>query len=104
MAPNGGPKLTSLADRYRRLRQELPLARRLVAPVALVLAGPSATATVWWVQLPAAGQCDCCWRCGLVCSSDLLPRLLAAIAPNSPAAVRLTVGLTLGIFTPLFRL
>jgi CBS domain containing-hemolysin-like protein len=35
---------------------------------------------------------------------DLLPRLLAAIAPELARVVRPTVGPTLGIFTPVFRL
>lgn len=88
--------------------QELPLARRLhVAHLSLlVLAGASAaTATVWWVWPPAGGGMRLLLAVLLVWFvGDLLPRLLAAIAPELARVVRPTVGPTLGIFTPLFRL
>jgi CBS domain containing-hemolysin-like protein len=98
------PRQTSIAD----LAQELPLARRLhVAHLSLlVLAGASAaTATVWWVWPPAGGGMRLLLAVLLVwCIGDLLPRLLAAIAPELARVVRPTAGPTLRIFTPLFRL
>jgi len=86
----------------------LPLARRLhIAHLALlVIAGAAAaTSVVWWAWPPLRGglylglAVTVVWVVG-----DLLPRLLAAIAPELARLVRPGAARSLAIFRPLFHL
>ena len=86
----------------------LPLARRLhIAHLALlVIAGAAAaTSVVWWAWPPLRGglylglAVTVVWVVG-----DLLPRLLAAIAPELARLVRPGAARSLVIFRPLFHL
>jgi CBS domain containing-hemolysin-like protein len=84
------------------------LSRNLhVAHLALlVLAGASAGGAVaWWARSPSAGLIRLTLAVGLVwVLGDLLPRLLAAVAPELTAPARRAAAATLAPFGPLLRL
>jgi CBS domain containing-hemolysin-like protein len=86
----------------------LLLARQLhLAHLALlVLAGASAaTAIVWWGWPPFPGALRLLLSVAVVwVVGDLLPRLLASIAPDLARLARPTAARTLAIFDPLFRI
>jgi Mg2+/Co2+ transporter CorC len=86
----------------------LLLARQLhLAHLALlVLAGASAaTAIVWWDWAPFAGALRLLLAVAVVwVVGDLLPRLLASIAPDLARLARPAAARSLVIFAPLFRL
>ncbi|MGH7517950.1 MAG: hemolysin family protein [Gemmatimonadales bacterium] len=86
----------------------LGLSRRLhVAHLAcLVLAGAAAGATaVWWVWSPMAGALRLALAVGLVwILADLLPRVVAAVAPELALPARRAAVRTLPAFGPLLRL
>lgn len=72
----------------------------------LVLAGAAAGGAVaWWARSPAGGLIRVALAVGLVwVVGDLLPRLLAAVAPELTAPARRAAGATLAPFRPLLRL
>lgn len=72
----------------------------------LMLAGTAAAgATAWWLWSPFAALVRVVAAVGLVwIVADLLPRLLACIAPELPVGARRFALGTLRPFTPLFRL
>ena len=84
------------------------LSRNLhVAHLALlVLAGAAAGGAVaWWARSPAAGVIRLMLAVGLVwVVGDLLPRLLAAVAPELTGPARRTAAATLAPFRLLLRL
>jgi CBS domain containing-hemolysin-like protein len=84
------------------------LSRRLhVAHLAcLVLAGAAAGATaVWWAWSPLAGALRLALAVGLVwILADLLPRVVAAVAPELALPARRAAARTLPAFGPLLRL
>jgi CBS domain containing-hemolysin-like protein len=84
------------------------LSRNLhVAHLALlVLAGAAAGGAVaWWARSPAAGLIRLMLAVGLVwVLGDLLPRLLAAVAPELTGPARRAAAATLAPFRPLLRL
>ena len=84
------------------------LSRNLhVAHLALlVLAGAAAGGAVaWWARSPAGGLIRLTLAVGLVwVLGDLLPRLLAAVAPELTAPARRAAAATLAPFRPLLRL
>ncbi|MGH7528217.1 MAG: hemolysin family protein [Gemmatimonadales bacterium] len=84
------------------------LSRNLhVAHLALlVLAGAAAGGAVaWWARNPAAGLIRLLLAIGFVwVVGDLLPRLLAAVAPELTAPARRAAAATLAPFRPLLRL
>ena len=84
------------------------LSRNLhVAHLALlVLAGAAAGGAVaWWARSPAAGLLRLTLAVGLVwVLGDLLPRLLAAVAPELTGPARRAAAATLAPFRPLLRL
>ncbi|MGN6392186.1 MAG: hemolysin family protein [Gemmatimonadales bacterium] len=84
------------------------LSRNLhVAHLALlVLAGAAAGGAVaWWARHPAGGLLRLTLAVGLVwVIGDLLPRLLAAVAPELTAPARRAAAATLAPFPPLLRL
>ena len=84
------------------------LSRNLhVAHLALlVLAGATAGGAVaWWARSPVAGLIRLLLAAGLVwVLGDLLPRLLAAVAPELTAPARRAAAATLAPFRPLLRL
>ncbi len=86
----------------------LGLSRRLhVAHLAcLVLAGAAAGATaVWWAWSPVAGALRLALAVGLVwILADLLPRVVAAVAPELALPARRAAVRTLPAFGPLLRL
>lgn len=86
----------------------LPLARQLhLAHLALlVIAGAAAaTAVGWWAIPPLAGGLRLLLAVGVVwVVGDLLPRLLAAIAPDLARVARPSAARSLDIFRPLFQL
>ncbi|MEZ4411800.1 MAG: hemolysin family protein [Gemmatimonadales bacterium] len=86
----------------------LPLARRLhIAHLALlVIAGAAAaTSVVWWAWPPLRGGLYLALAVTVVwVVGDLLPRLLAAIAPELARLVRPGAARSLAIFRPLFYL
>ncbi|HEX2450769.1 MAG TPA: hemolysin family protein [Gemmatimonadales bacterium] len=86
----------------------LSLSRRLhVAHLALlVLAGAAAGATaVWWAWSPVAGALRLVLAVGLVwILADLLPRIVAAVAPELALPARRGAARTLPAFGPLLRL
>jgi CBS domain containing-hemolysin-like protein len=72
----------------------------------LVLAGAAAGGAVaWWVRSPAGGLIRLLLAVGLVwVVGDLLPRLLAAVAPELTVPARRAAAATLAPFRPLLRL
>jgi putative hemolysin len=84
------------------------LSRNLhVAHLALlVLAGAAAgVAVAWWARSPASGLIRLVLAVTLVwVIGDLLPRLLAAVAPELTAPARRAAAATLAPFRPLLRL
>jgi magnesium and cobalt exporter, CNNM family len=84
------------------------LSRNLhVAHLALlVLAGAAAGGAVaWWARSPAGGLIRLGLAVGLVwVLGDLLPRLLAAVAPELTGPARRAAAATLAPFRPLLRL
>jgi CBS domain containing-hemolysin-like protein len=102
------------ADLPRALAGRLPeesgatLARQLhVAHLALlVLAGTAAGGAVaWWAWSPASAFVRLVLAVGLVwVVGDLLPRVMAAVAPELTALARRAAAATLGPFRPLLRL
>ena len=84
----------------------LPLARQLhLAHLALlVIAGAAAaTAVRWWSWSPLQGSLRLVLAVAVVwVVGDLLPRLLAAIAPDMARLARPAAARSLGIFRPLF--
>lgn len=86
----------------------LPLARRLhIAHLALlVIAGAAAgTSVVWWAWPPVRGALYLALAVSVVwVVGDLLPRLLAAIAPDLARLVRPGAARSLAPFRPLFHL
>ena len=86
----------------------LLLARQLhLAHLALlVLAGASAaTAIQWWARTPLTGALRLLLAVAVVwVVGDLLPRLLASIAPDLARLSRPAAARSLAIFAPLFRL
>jgi len=72
----------------------------------LVLAGAAAgTTVVWWARPPVAGLARLVLAVGLVwVVGDLLPRVIAAVAPELSGPVRRAAVRTLGPFQPLLRL
>jgi magnesium and cobalt transporter len=86
----------------------LPLARKLhLAHLALlVIAGAAAaTSVVWWAFPPLRGALSLLLSVSVVwVVGDLLPRLLAAIAPDLARLVRPGAARSLAIFRPLFLL
>jgi putative hemolysin len=84
------------------------LSRNLhVAHLALlVLAGAAAGGAVaWWARSPAGGLIRLALAVGLVwVVGDLLPRLLAAVAPELTGPARRAAAATLAPFRPLLRL
>jgi CBS domain containing-hemolysin-like protein len=97
-----------LAAQVREEGSELTLARRLhVAHLALLaLAGVAAgLAVAWWMRSPAAGLMRLLIAaCLLWAVGDLLPRLLAALAPDLTVPARRAAAATLAPFTPLLRI
>jgi magnesium and cobalt exporter, CNNM family len=97
-----------LAGHLRDERGELPLSRRLhVAHLALLaLAGVAAgLAVAWWARSTTAGLTRLLIAiCLLWAVGDLLPRLLAALAPDLTAPARKAAAPTLAPFGPLLRL
>jgi len=91
-----------------KLGGALLLARQLhLAHLALlVLAGASAaTAIVWWAWPPVQGALRLLLSVAVVwVVGDLLPRLLASIAPDLARLARPSAARTLAIFDPLFRI
>lgn len=85
-----------------------PLSRQLhVAHLALlVLAGTAAGAAVaWWAWSPAKGLIRLVSAVGLVwVVGDLLPRVVAAVAPELTALARRATGATLAPLRPFLRL
>lgn len=98
----------SLAGQLRAETGALPVSRQLhVAHLAcLVLAGAAAGAiSVWWAWPPAAGLPRLVLAVALVwVVGDLLPRVVAAVAPELAGPVRRAAVRTLGPFRPLLRL
>ncbi len=96
-----------LAGQLREERGDLSLARRLhVAHLALLaLAGVAAgLAVAWWARSPGAGLARLLIAaCLLWAVGDLLPRLLAALAPDLTVPARRAAAATLAPFTPLLR-
>jgi magnesium and cobalt transporter len=98
-----------LADRGRRdhaVLQSLPRQLHLVRLTLLLVAGAmAATAVAWWSRAPAEGlprflsAIVLVWLVG-----DLLPRVLAANAPDLVASVQGVAGVSLKIFDPVLRL
>jgi CBS domain containing-hemolysin-like protein len=86
----------------------LAVSRQLhVAHLAcLVLAGAAAgTTVVWWAWRPLPGLARLILAVGLVwVVGDLLPRVVAAVAPEMTGPVRRAAVRTLGPFRPLLRL
>ena len=86
----------------------LAVSRQLhVAHLAcLVLAGAAAgTTVVWWAWRPLPGLARLILAVGLVwVVGDLLPRVVAAVAPELTGPVRRAAVRTLGPFRPLLRL
>jgi CBS domain containing-hemolysin-like protein len=72
----------------------------------LVLAGAAAGGAVaWWARSPAGGLIRLLLAVGLVwVVGDLLPRLLAAVAPELTSPARRAAAATLAPFRPLLRL
>ena len=72
----------------------------------LVLAGAAAgTTVVWWAWAPLSGLARLLLAVGVVwVVGDLLPRVVAAVAPELTAPVRRAAVRTLGPFRPLLRL
>ncbi|HEU5042336.1 MAG TPA: hypothetical protein VFT84_16020, partial [Gemmatimonadales bacterium] len=72
----------------------------------LVLAGAAAGGAVaWWARSPAGGLIRILLAVGLVwVLGDLLPRLLAAVAPELTVPARRAAAATLAPFRPLLRL
>jgi CBS domain containing-hemolysin-like protein len=72
----------------------------------LVLAGAAAgTTVVWWAWPPVPGLARLVLAVGLVwVVGDLLPRVVAAVAPDLAGPVRRAAVRTLGPFRPLLRL
>ena len=72
----------------------------------LVLAGAAAgTTVVWWARPPLPGLARLLLAVGLVwVVGDLLPRVVAAVAPDLAGPVRRAAVPTLGPFQPLLRL
>jgi CBS domain containing-hemolysin-like protein len=96
-----------LAEQFREEHGDLSLARRLhVAHLALLaLAGVAAgLAVAWWARSPGAGLARLLIAaCLLWAVGDLLPRLLAALAPDLTVPARRAAAATLMPFTPLLR-
>ncbi len=86
----------------------LPLARRLHLAhlTLLVIAGAAAaTAVVWWAWPPLKGAVHLALAVTVVwVIGDLLPRLLASIAPELARLVRPGAARSLVIFRPLFHI
>ncbi len=86
----------------------LPLARQLhLAHLALlVIAGAaSSTAVTWWAWPPLQAWLRLLLAVAVVwVVGDLLPRLLAAIAPDLSRLARPAAARSLGIFRPLFEI
>jgi CBS domain containing-hemolysin-like protein len=97
-----------LAGHIREEHGELSLARQLhVAHLALLaLAGVAAgLAVAWWLRSPAAGLMRLLIAaCLLWAVGDLLPRLLASLAPDLTVPARRAAAATLAPFTPLLRI
>jgi CBS domain containing-hemolysin-like protein len=72
----------------------------------LVLAGAAAgTTVVWWAWAPLPGLARLLLAVGVVwVVGDLMPRVVAAVAPELTAPVRRAAVRTLGPFRPLLRL
>jgi len=72
----------------------------------LVLAGAAAgTTVVWWAWAPLSGLARLVLAVGVVwVVGDLMPRVVAAVAPELTAPVRRAAVRTLGPFRPLLRL
>ena len=106
-AAESGADITRLPDR-RLAVLPLPLPRSLhIAHLSLlVLAGLSASGAVaWWMRPPLAGLVRLLIALALVwVLADLLPRLLAEIAPELAAPARRGAARTLLPFRPLLRL
>ena len=98
-----------LADRGRRdqaVLQSLPRQLHLVRLTLLLVAGAmAATAVGWWSRAPGEGlprflsAVVLVWLVG-----DLLPRVLAANAPDLVASVQGVARVSLKIFEPVLRL
>ncbi len=97
-----------VAGHLRDERGELSVARRLhVAHLALLaLAGVAAgLAVAWWARSPAGGLARLLVAVVFVWSiGDLLPRLLAALAPDLTGPARNAAVPTLTAFAPLLHL
>ncbi len=97
-----------LQGQLREETGELSIARRLhVAHLALLaLAGVAAgIAVAWWARSPAGGLARVLIAVSLVWAvGDLLPRLLAALAPEFTGPAREAAAPTLAPFGPLLRL
>jgi CBS domain containing-hemolysin-like protein len=66
---------------------------------------PAGGAVAWWARPPAAGLIRLTLAVGLVwVLGDLLPRLLAAVAPELTSPARRAAAATLAPFRPLLRL
>jgi len=103
------------SDLPRVLAAQLPPEQGRLAPLRalhvahlalLVLAGASAgTAVSWWAWSPVMAL----WRLALCVGlvwvvGDILPRVLANVAPELPQGVQPAALRTLGVFRPLLRL
>lgn len=97
-----------LADQFAPAAAGLPLPRALhVARLALLgLAGAAAATTIGWWQwsIPWAVARLILVVLAVWAIGDLIPRLLAAAAPEAALAVRRPALRTLGIFRPLLAL
>ncbi|HUR95440.1 MAG TPA: hemolysin family protein [Gemmatimonadales bacterium] len=97
-----GGEFTSEAGASGTLSRNLHVAHLAL----LVLAGASAGGAVaWWARSPSAGLLRLTLAVGLVwLLGDLLPRLLAAVAPELTGPARRAAAATLAPFGPLLRL
>lgn len=97
-----------LADQQNGEGGRLPPARALHAGhlFVLVLAGAAAgLAETWWVWSPVGAILRLALAVGLVwVVGSLLPRVLAAVAPDLPPLVRPAALRSLKLFSPLLRL
>ena len=86
-------------------RLSVPRALHLAHLALLVLAGAAAgTAVAWWAWTPAGAVVRLFLTAGLVwVVGDLLPRLLAAVAPELATVVHASAVRTLSIFRPLLK-
>jgi CBS domain containing-hemolysin-like protein len=100
-----GPDRKSAPRSWRALPLPVPRSLHIAHLALLVLAGiASAGAAAWWAWSPMAGLLRLVLALGFVwVVADLLPRLLAEIAPELPRPMRRAAVPTLLPFRPLLR-